>query len=166
MNRRLTNTSAFQRERVFEVIQGGQTGETVAFGRLEVPSNCSHWLISLSDRFDEITSLPRGWDGYQGRPVSFSCATFAANLLETVCVDMVPAPSIVPGSDGTLQIEWHLGGFDLEIDVLGANNVVATRFRHADEEEETLKLANDFSQLADWIDDLVPPPEVAQAANA
>lgn len=116
----------------------------------------SRWVQILETRFNEITSLPRGWNGYRSIPVSFSCASFAANLLERICTDGLPPPFLVPGTDGTLQIEWHRNGYDIEIDVLGPNQVVATRYTLASNEEETISLENDFTVLADWCRDLVP----------
>jgi hypothetical protein len=32
-------------------------------------------------------------------------------------VDGAPTPSLVPTRRGTVQIEWHVGGIDLEIEV-------------------------------------------------
>lgn len=120
--------------------------------RVAQPS--SAWILALQDRFDELTSLPRGWDGYAGLPVSFNCAQFAANLIERLCVAGVPAPQLVPGADGTLQIEWHLNQFDIEIDVLAPYNVVATRLDHVSGQEEDLELEADFTELSEWIVEL------------
>ena len=154
MNMTSGNTTAFQRDRGFRVYEGGNSSSTEAFEGLEVPHNQSIWVQELAPRFEDLVKLKPGWDGYLGIPVSFSNATFAANLLETLCLNTLPAPSLVPGTDGTLQLEWHINGYDLEIDVLGANNVVATRFCHQTEEEKEMYLKNDFSELVQWVDDL------------
>lgn len=116
----------------------------------------SSWVTSLENRLNELTGLPRGWNGYRSVPVSFSCASFAAKLLERICTEGLPPPSLVPGTDGTLQIEWHRNGYDVEIDVLGANRVIASRYNIATGEEETVDLENDFTVLASWCRDLVP----------
>jgi hypothetical protein len=150
----MLSSAAFQPENRFRVISGGRSNDIVAFRRLEVLGSTSGWLASLTKRFEDVVSLMPGWDGYQGRPVSFSVAVFAANLLEAIYVETLDAPSIVPGADGSLQIEWHMFGFDIEVDILAPNNVVATRYRHADSTEEVVELKNDFSILADWIDEL------------
>ncbi|MEH6808618.1 MAG: hypothetical protein V7651_07170 [Hyphomonas oceanitis] len=122
--------------------------------RLLISPDNSAWYNALNAKFDELTSLQRGWDGYSGLPVSFSCAKFAANILNRLCVDNICPPSLVPGSDGTLQIEWHMNQYDVEIDVLGAQNVVATRYDLLSEIEETVELQNDFTIISSWIDDL------------
>jgi hypothetical protein len=128
--------------------------KTPLSSRVRVPQHNSSWIIQLSDRFSELTSLPRGWDGYSGLPVSFDRAQFAANLIERICIEGIPAPQLVPGSDGTIQIEWHVNQFDIEIDVLAPYNVTATRFDYISEEEEEIELQADFTALAKWVSEL------------
>ena len=119
--------------------------------RVRVPDYQSRWFDELKCKLDELTSLPLGWDGYCGRPVSFQSANFVANMLESLFQDNVPAPSLVPGSDGSLQVEWHRNNYDVELDILGPQNVIATRFNLADEEEEQIEIQNDFSEITHWI---------------
>lgn len=122
--------------------------------RVRVTHPRSRWVADLKDRFDELTALPRGWDGYAGRPVSFTCAQFAANLLERLFVDGVPAPQIVPGGDGTLQFEWHRNQYDVEIGVLAPYDVLAVRRDHRTGSVRELELQTDFTPLSEWIADL------------
>ncbi|MEW8385340.1 MAG: hypothetical protein AB2704_26065 [Candidatus Thiodiazotropha taylori] len=119
--------------------------------RVRVQQPLSSWSQKVSDRLAELTSLPIGWDGYNGQPVSFPCAYFTANMLERLCQDGVPAPNLVPGSDGSLQVEWHRNMFDVELDVLDAQMVVATRVDLTTDEEEVLEIQNDFSNIVHWI---------------
>jgi len=122
--------------------------------RVRVPQLQSAWMQILQVRFDELSSLPQGWDGYRGSPVSFTCASFAAAMLERLCQENVSAPSLVPGSDGTLQIEWHENLYDIEIDVLSPQNIVATRYDHVTDKVVVLELESDFTQIGGWISDL------------
>jgi hypothetical protein len=128
--------------------------------RVRVPEWSSGWVLELRKRLDELTALPVGWDGYAGQPVSFQCANFVANMLERLCQDNVPAPSLVPGSDGSLQVEWHRNHFDVELDVLGVQNVVATRVNQRTGDEESVEIQNDFSEIVDWISALSNDAEV------
>lgn len=122
--------------------------------RIRVPELHSHWALALQDRLNELTSLPVGWDGYVGLPVSFQCAHFVVSMLERLCQGDVPPPSLVPGSDGSLQVEWHRNMFDVELDVLDVQNVVATRVNRRSGEVEVLDIQNDFSTVAGWISEL------------
>lgn len=122
--------------------------------RVRVAQPQSRWVVELRDRFDELTALPRGWDGYAGCPVSFNCAQFAANLIERLFVSSLPAPQMVPGNDGTLQIEWHIGQYDIEIDVLAPYDVVAARYDLVSGASEEIGLQSDFSPLGAWLSEL------------
>lgn len=124
-------------------------------GRVTISRHSSsEWSAALAERFNKLTGLPRGWDGYDGKPVSFTCSHFAAQLLERLYDSEIPFPSLVPGSDGTVQIEWHINQYDIEVDVLGAFDVVATRYDCLTGHSEELELDADFTQLARWISDL------------
>lgn len=160
MNVQTSDSSAFQpRQRIFKSNSGLTSigyGHVdfipSAYARVTVPN--SPWFKILQRKFDDICSLPVGWDGYAGCPVSFSSAIFAASLLERLYLEGVPAPAIVPGSDGSLQMEWHRNHFDVEIDVLAPYEVLATRTDHANNTEQEVELDRDFSILTSWISDL------------
>lgn len=131
--------------------------DSAAFDQRRVPVQGfrSDWCRSLEERLNELTALSRGWDGYFGRPVSFSTASFAANILEKICDEKVPSPSLVPGSDGSLQIEWHCKGYDIEIDVISPGQVVAYRRDCETGHEEERELRLNFALLVSWIDSMV-----------
>ncbi len=122
--------------------------------RVLVSDSRSEWIEALEKRFNDLTALPVGWDGYTGRPVSFTIARFAANLLERLYVPNVPPPSLVPGADGSLQIEWHRNDYDVELDIVGPQKVVAYRHDCQKETDEELELATDFTPIQIWIEDL------------
>jgi hypothetical protein len=135
--------------------------------RLIVQDRQTQWSTAVMGRFREMVNLPRGWDGYAGKPVDFEIACFASQLLQALYLDPVPTPSLVPGSDGSLQIEWHLAGFDIELDVLGVNVVRAWRRDAQTGEEVEVELSNDFAQVAGWVSEMrdrIAPNAVAAAA--
>ena len=152
MNALLQRSYVFQDEIPNFVPSGSKTSSlTLRGARVRVTHPRSRWVAELKDRFDELTALPRGWDGYAGRSVSFNCAQFAANLIERLFVENVPAPQLVPGGDGTLQLEWHQNQFDVEIDVLGPYDVLAMRRDLRTGLVEELELQTDFTPLSVWI---------------
>ena len=76
------------------------------------------WTKFLEPKFSELLVLEQNWDGYEGGPLDAEIADRAKALLERIyCFGVVP-PSLVPGGDGSLQIEWHINDIDLEIDIL------------------------------------------------
>ena len=155
MNLAVLGSAVFQVEVANYHFAGGNVSSLQVPNRqVRVQSPNSVWIQDLKERFNELTSLPRGWDGYDGRPVAFDCAQFAAHLIESLFLRTVRAPQLVPGADGTLQIEWHMNGFDVEIDVLAPYSIVATRFDHVTDVEEEIEIQTDFSELAVWIEAL------------
>ena len=116
------------------------------------------WREPVIRRLNELTALQLGWDGYEGIPVSFQNAYFAMEMLDACCRGDAPAPQIVPGSSGDLQIEWHLERGDIELHILGPNDVHAW---HADEntgfDGEEVPLTNDFTAVVKWIKNLMEP---------
>ncbi|MCV9964007.1 hypothetical protein OIU34_19185 [Pararhizobium sp. BT-229] len=68
-------------------------------------------------RLGELRALPHGWDGYNGRAVTDKTAARVHAVLAACLSPTGRYPSIVPGSSGDVQIEWHWGGVDLEIGI-------------------------------------------------
>ena len=155
---------SYQAQHGFRDNAGRKRSNTSVFTcyRLIVSEPDSDWHSRLKSRFNELTALPIGWDGYDGKPVSFQCASFAAAVLAKLFQNGVPAPNLVPGADGSLQIEWHRNGYDVELDVLGAQHVIAMRLNHETQEEELLEVENDFSRIATWIAALADSKEVIE----
>jgi hypothetical protein len=155
MNASLSNSAVFQENiATFFPTEPKVYSLNNRVSRVRINHPTSQWVEKLRERFNEITSLPRGWDGYSALPVSFSCAQFAVNLIERLYDPDVPRPSLVPGSDGTVQIEWHRSQFDVEIEVLAPFHVVATRHDNLADTTEELVLDSDFAELAGWVNDL------------
>jgi hypothetical protein len=89
---------------------------------------------------------------------------FAATVLERVYETNLPLPALVPGADGSLQIEWHVSDFDIELDVLDANKVVARRYDCRSDTEQEEQLSNDFTVVSTWVEDLMARQQGAAAA--
>ena len=126
------------------------------------------WRESVRQRLEELVDrLPFGWDGYSGRPVAFLNASFALSMLSSICRPNTPAPQIVPGATGDLQIEWHTKEVDIEIAVRGPYDVRAWRLVvGANPDGESLDLSRDFTDVANWVAAISEPPGVANATAA
>lgn len=141
----------------------GQLRNFEGYVRVNIPS--SSWADELSGRLNELTSLPRGWDGYFAPPIPFTNAAFAAALIDRLCIAGIEAPQIVPGNDGRLQIEWHSGGFDIELEVTAPYKVYASRENIRSGEVEEEFLASDFSVLSRWLSELSAAQQVEVAVG-
>ena len=112
------------------------------------------WSRVSKDRLNELIRLKTGWDGYRASPLNFHIAMFALQLIDRLYVEGVSCPGLVPGADGTLQIEWHENQYDVELDILGAYYVKAYRYCHRTGVEEEYTLTNEFGVAWGWIQDL------------
>lgn len=121
----------------------------------------SDWREDVVSRLNELAALPRDWNGYGAGPVKFETASFALRVLESLCSTEIPAPQIVPGSNGDLQIEWHIQCIDIELHVLKPNEVHAWSCRRtaAGDVEQSLTLQNIFTDIAPWIRELRVPDD-------
>ena len=75
-------------------------------GMSEVNATREEIHSSVVARRKELLSLETGWDGYGGKPVS---AEAFDDLVERIDSEGALI-QIVPGSEGSLQAEWHLRG--------------------------------------------------------
>ncbi|OSQ44942.1 hypothetical protein [Marivita geojedonensis] len=155
MNAQRDFTTAFQDEIPnYRAVTDGISSLGIRSTRVRVANPRSEWVKELEERFDVLTSLRRGWDGYTGVPVSFTCAQFAANLIERLYNRSLPAPQLVPMANGTMRLEWHMNEFDVEVDVLGPYDVVAYRADLLNDTEEEIEIQTDFTELSEWITEL------------
>ena len=73
------------------------------------------WVYSIIEQFEPILSLKAGWTEGKGRPVTSEAFQASLRVLEETMARDTIAPSLVPTSDGGLQLEWHCAGVDLEV---------------------------------------------------
>ncbi len=124
------------------------------------------WKPVVLVRLEELIHLPIGWDGYNGQPVSFANAVFAYQMLEQTCRRWTSPPSIVPGNNGDLQVEWHTNLGDIELHVSAPNEVHAWCATPDDEEGRDLEIRNDFTEVAGWVRTIVERAVAPVAAAA
>ncbi len=74
------------------------------------------WWTPVTVRVREIASLREDWDSYDAAPVDRRNIVAALNFLLRVVGRHAPAPGIVPLPDGSVQLEWHRGGMDVEVE--------------------------------------------------
>ncbi len=81
------------------------------------------WYRPAVARLKELLALQAGWDGHGGVPPRPDVARYCVQLMGRVLNPDTPPPQIIPLSHGGLQLEWHLGDVDLEIEVESPGSV-------------------------------------------
>jgi hypothetical protein len=109
------------------------------------------WLPDAIRSLDELGCLPPNWDSYGADTIRHSSILATIELLLAVMRDDTPLPSFVPTSRRTVLLEWHMRGFDLEVEVRapGRLHVVFEDARHGIEWES--ELTSDLTRLVDCI---------------
>lgn len=80
-------------------------------------------MASNKQRFDELRDLERGWDSYDGLPPAEK-AIMAAESIDS-CLAYVPC------GDGTIQMEFHAAGVDVELAISKAGKVTSIYMEEA-----------------------------------
>jgi hypothetical protein len=114
------------------------------------------WIARLTNNARRVAALKAGWDGQGSISVSrkalFLGTSHTRFALENL--DDVSAPHLVPGGDGSIQIEWHArhGELELDIDARGGMSIWIRDHRSGaefdGENEAALAL---FYRWAPWV---------------
>lgn len=74
------------------------------------------WLSPTTQAIERLTRLPEDWDSYGARRIEASAVKAALDVLGCTMLGSSPAPTVVPTVTGGIQLEWHMGGIDLEVE--------------------------------------------------
>jgi hypothetical protein len=77
------------------------------------------WLDALATRLERLRDLAAGWDGPGSIPTKGWLLIEATQLVKDALAgsNNATAPFLVPGGDGSLQIEWHARAGEIELDL-------------------------------------------------
>lgn len=115
-------------------------------------SNLPGWLGTAKARLDELGKLQPGWNSYGAPSISANARTTAYYLLRQLAGPNTPRPYLVPTSDGSVQIEWHTRGIDLEIRVLSSTRIgVCFEDSLSEDDPMELELEYDLTKLGEAI---------------
>ncbi len=106
------------------------------------------WFSDAIGQLEDLASLALGWDSYGAKPVAADMAMAAVRFLADVAVASpgVHEPSIVPLSDGGIQVEWHRCGIDLEV-AFSDDEPGVYRVDHASDETAECPLSDALSEV-------------------
>ena len=83
------------------------------------------WAQPVLETINYLLGLKPGWDSYGAPRIKPEVGRAAFDLLRDIMRANTPVPSIVPMGDGGVQIEWHVKGIDLEIEVRSMTQATA-----------------------------------------
>jgi hypothetical protein len=94
------------------LLQFARNGELLT--QVEMPGDRADWLSPTVERLTQLLDLPENWDSYGGRPIDPAEVAWALDLLARVMSPGSPPPTVIPTSRGSIELEWHQNGIDLE----------------------------------------------------
>lgn len=76
------------------------------------------WVDRFFGRIRPLFDLEEGWNGPRTMPLSVDAVSSAYGFVTALMqkFHQLPLPSVVPLNSGGLQIEWHRGGMDVEVE--------------------------------------------------
>lgn len=84
---------------------------------IEIPPNAPPWIFQVLPRLKHLLTLGPNWDSYGARPIEPMAVFEAIYFLHAAMPCQGQPPQIVPTVSGGLQLEWHTGVADLEVEV-------------------------------------------------
>jgi hypothetical protein len=141
----------------------GEAGHTAIAARTPVRAASSAvestpgWKLQLSANSRGLADLRAGWDGPGSLPIPASALARAIFYIESALAcrpDDIAPPRLVPGGDGSIQVEWHTKRGELEFDIDGTgrmsiwirNHLSGAEFDGGDEKALAL-----FYRWAPWV---------------
>ncbi len=110
------------------------------------------WLTLTNKNLLAIVALNNNWDSYGADRISPKVAEAVHELLWNIMQMATPAPQIVPSANGSIQLEWHQKGIDLEIEVKSFSSF-SVFFEDAQNEEASWEgdIETDLTKLVRYI---------------
>ena len=134
-------------------IRLGETAKTVAVVGAASGSASADYVQTVK-KLIELLELPGGWNSYNAKPISKENVNFAVDLLARVMRVGTPAPTVVPKVRGGVQLEWHIRGLNIEIDISSPHEVSFFAEDIRTTEEPVEEDLDEYIILSQWIDRL------------
>lgn len=90
--------------------------EPVALAAFSSSDDANAFRKVLS-KLERLLDLPPNWDTYGSKQIARTAFKTTLALLFSIANSGAQPPSVVPMSDGGLQLEWHTSNADLELAV-------------------------------------------------
>lgn len=114
------------------------------------------WMTHLENNAKDLALLRPGWDGSGSIPISKKMLYRASSYVRTALDGLLEAspPRLVPGGDGSIQIEWHAWHGELEFDIGPSDEMtiwIRDRRNGAEFDGENQAALALFYRWAPWI---------------
>ena len=97
---------------------------------IDVSSGCTipfvhmaPWVFLAVCKLETLESRKEGWDSYGGLPLQSDARELTVHTIKQLGGENLPVPSVVLGSDGTVQLEWRKGGRELDLDLTDKDRI-------------------------------------------
>ena len=112
------------------------------------------WLKPTLQSLQDLLQLPQDWDGYGAVRIQEQIAQKALMVLVEVMENDAPAPSVVPLSDGGIQVEWHQRGRNIEIEFPADKAPDFYYYEDGTELESEGQVSRNYDRIQAYIADL------------
>lgn len=82
-----------------------------------LPHSATRYLMKAIQSLSHLRQLESRWDGRSAEMLTDDACETAVRLLVSLAIPTPPTVQLVPLADGGVQLEWHAGGNDVEIEV-------------------------------------------------
>jgi hypothetical protein len=103
---------------------------------LSLHTGFSEAAIEAISRVAVLLHLRPGWDSYDAPRIDRASIGKAIAFLMETLRENTPSPQVVPTPKGGVQIEWHIRGIDLEVEISPSTDAVFDFETSAGEEIE------------------------------
>lgn|SRR5271165_841993 len=149
-----TRPEVSRRVPVERIVSLPARGRIIQFSYQDNGGPLPDWFNPVLRGFADIIALPDNWNGEGADRIDRDAINRALAVIDQLLDRNAPAPSVVPTPDSGVQIEWHRGRKDLEIE-FGPNG--RTEFYYFDEisrEEHEGPVGPSFSFLKPYLERL------------
>jgi hypothetical protein len=113
------------------------------------------WLDTAAQQLSAIADLDTGWDSHGAAPPRLDIVDGAWSLLRSLSdTGFVPKPHIYPARSGGVQLEWEIGPYYLEIELISEReaNFFFSDAASGFEAEGSLRQGESLDEVVNLID--------------
>ena len=127
-------------------------GRTIQFSYQDNGDPLPNWFNPVLRGFANIIALPDNWNGEGAARVDRDAINRALAAIDQLLDRNALTPSVVPTPDSGVQIEWHHGGKDLEIEFTSNGRTEFYYFDEASRKEHEGPVGPSFSLLKPYLE--------------